>query len=254
MSTRTLLQKKIRKLHRYLGVILGIQLLLWTLGGLYFSWTSIDTIRGDDLKKEAPLPNLKEFAVSPSQVVDSLHQYYPLFEPQEIEPVAINGQAFYQVSGKLEDVKKYFLLDAKKGKLRPPLSREEAVQMAKDRLNRKAEVCEVVRIDSTGPHHEYREQPLPAYAVTFCGPVNTTVYVAAELGTVRSFRNKQWRIFDFLWMLHTMDFQGRDNINNWVLRIFSLLGLMALLSGFLLYLLTSRRFSFLFPRPKKTVL
>lgn len=252
MVKKAALQKKIRKLHRYLGVILGAQLTLWTLGGLYFSWTSIDTIRGDDLKKEAPLPNLKEFAVSPAQVVDSLHQYYPLFEPEEILPVSVNGQPCYQVSGHWDHSKKYVLLNAKNGALRPPLSREEAVQMAKDRLNRKAEVCEVVRIDSTGPHHEYREQPLPAYAVTFCDPVNTTVYVAAELGTVRSFRNTQWRIFDFLWMLHTMDFQGRDNINNWVLRMFSLLGLLALLSGFLLYLLTSRRFSFLFPRPKKT--
>lgn len=253
MITKAVLQKKIRKLHRYLGVILGIQLTLWTLGGLYFSWTSIDTIRGDDLKKEAPMPNLKEFAASPSQVIDSLRHRYPSFEPHELVPVSINGKAFYQISGHLDHAEKYFLADAKNGALRPPLSREEAVQMAKDRLNQPANVCEVVLIDSTGPHHEYREQPLPAYAITFCGKVNTTVYVAAELGTVRSFRNTQWRIFDFLWMLHTMDFQGRDNINNWVLRIFSLLGLLALLSGFLLYLLTSRRFGFLFPRPKKTV-
>ncbi len=26
-----------RKWHRYLGIILGIQFLLWTVGGLYFS-------------------------------------------------------------------------------------------------------------------------------------------------------------------------------------------------------------------------
>ncbi len=37
----------IRKTHRYLGVILGIQFLFWTIGGLYFSWTNIDEIHGD---------------------------------------------------------------------------------------------------------------------------------------------------------------------------------------------------------------
>lgn len=46
-----------RKWHRYLGVVLGIQFLLWTLGGLYFSWTDIDEIRGDNLKKNFSFTN-----------------------------------------------------------------------------------------------------------------------------------------------------------------------------------------------------
>ncbi len=37
----------IRRSHRYLGVILGIQFLFWTISGLYFSWTNIDEIYGD---------------------------------------------------------------------------------------------------------------------------------------------------------------------------------------------------------------
>jgi hypothetical protein len=93
-------------------------------------------------------------------------------------------------------------------------------------------------LTSTNGHHEYREKPLPAYAVTFDKPNNSTVYVAAELGTVQSYRTNSWRTFDFLWMLHTMDYENRDNINNWVLRIFSVLGLVTTLSGFLLYFLT----------------
>ena len=41
---------KIRKTHRYLGLFLGIQFLLWTISGLYFSWTNIDDIHGDQFK------------------------------------------------------------------------------------------------------------------------------------------------------------------------------------------------------------
>ena len=33
---------RIRKTHRYLGLFLGIQFLMWTISGLYFSWTDID--------------------------------------------------------------------------------------------------------------------------------------------------------------------------------------------------------------------
>ena len=45
---------KIRKAHRYLGIFLGIQFLMWTISGMYFSWTDIDEIHGDQFKKEEP--------------------------------------------------------------------------------------------------------------------------------------------------------------------------------------------------------
>ena len=45
---------KIRKAHRYLGLFIGIQFLMWTISGLYFSWTDIDEIHGDYFKKYVP--------------------------------------------------------------------------------------------------------------------------------------------------------------------------------------------------------
>ena len=45
----------IRRTHRYLGVLLGIQFLFWTIGGLYFSWSNMDEIHGDFQKKPLPL-------------------------------------------------------------------------------------------------------------------------------------------------------------------------------------------------------
>jgi hypothetical protein len=90
-------------------------------------------------------------------------------------------------------------------------------------------------------HHEYRDQPLPAWAVSYEKPENLTVYVAADSGQVVRFRTRNWRIFDFLWMLHTMDFVGRDNINNWALRIFSGLGMLMLASGFLYFAITFKK-------------
>jgi hypothetical protein len=65
MMTKTSFQRYIRKAHRYLGVSLGIQFLFWTLGGLYFSWTNIDEIRGENLRR-------KETNIDPKQVKASL--------------------------------------------------------------------------------------------------------------------------------------------------------------------------------------
>ena len=40
-----------------------------------------------------------------------------------------------------------------------------------------------------------------------------------------------WRFYDFFWMLHIMDYRGRDNFNNPLLRAFALTGLAFALSG-----------------------
>ena len=43
----------IRKSHRYLGLFVGIQFLLWTVGRFYFSWSKLEEIHGDHLTKRA---------------------------------------------------------------------------------------------------------------------------------------------------------------------------------------------------------
>ena len=45
-------QRLLRESHRWLGLIAGIQLLLWTISGLYFTLIPIETIRGNHLLVE----------------------------------------------------------------------------------------------------------------------------------------------------------------------------------------------------------
>lgn len=134
------------------------------------------------------------------------------------------------------------LADASSGSVRPPLTKAEAILVAQRYFNGSPEVKQVDYLLSTNGHHEYRENPLPAYAVTFDDQTNTTVYVASELGTVQKFRNNGWRVFDFLWMLHTMDYKGRDYLANVLLRTFSIVGLITIISGFALFFVSSKWF------------
>lgn len=229
----------IRKAHRYLGVILGIQFLFWTVSGLYFSWTNIDEIHGDFQHKHVPKLSGNIKLVAPDSVlkqvsgkVDSLNS---------VQLVSILQKPFYSITyyngGKLTKI----LADAETAIIRKPVSKEEAVQIAAVNFNGDPVLKSVDYITSTNGHHEYREKPLPAWAVTFEHPTNTTIYVSAEFGKVESFRNNKWRLFDFLWMTHTMDYKERDNINNWLLRIFSAFGLLTVLSGFVLYWVSRKR-------------
>ena len=43
-----------RRLHRYLLLIVGVQMLLWSVSGLYMVWFDIHYIHGDHFMKSSP--------------------------------------------------------------------------------------------------------------------------------------------------------------------------------------------------------
>lgn len=230
----------IRKAHRYLGLVLGIQFLAWTVSGLYFSWTNIDEIHGDFQHKKPPRLAGNLAFISPAMVFNKLGTKADSI--QSLQVVSILGKPFYQIQYFSGSSIKKVLANATTGEIRPPIMQDEAVQIAAESFNGEPKLKSVAYLTTANGHHEYREKPLPVWAVTFEHPSNTTAYVSAEGGKVESFRNNRWRVFDFLWMGHTMDYKSRDNINNWLLRIFSLFGLVTVLSGFILYGMSSRQF------------
>lgn len=233
----------IRKTHRYLGLFIGIQFLFWTLGGLYFSWSNLDDIHGDHLKRPATGFSASLSLVSPSVPLRALQQK-GVDSILNVALIDVLNQPLYQLNYRMQygnghAMAHVQLAYATTGQLRGALTQAEATALAKQRFAGPSIVEQVEYLISTNGHHEYREKPLPAYAVTFRQPAHATVYVAAQLGTVQSIRTDPWRVFDVLWMLHTMDYEGRDDMNNGLLRAFSVLGLFTISSGFALYFVSS---------------
>lgn len=234
-----------KKIHRYLGIFIGIQFFFWALGGFYFSWTNIREIRGDHLREQKQDLPLTSGLASPEFAFAQIKKTDEIAALHKIQLIKILNRPFYEIvfenaEGKMKTV----LADTSNGNLRGEIEKGEAEIIALEALKEKSKITETVYLteENVGGHHEYREKPLPAYAVSFEKPAGLTVYVSAQTGRVESFRTNEWRIFDFLWMLHTMDFYGRDDINNYILRIFSILGLLTIFSGFLLFYLTSPLF------------
>jgi hypothetical protein len=183
--------------------------------------------------------------VSPDIAIKSLKNTTVIDSIHSVHLISMIGKPLYQIvyfsghAGEVHHHTHYALADATTGQLRQPLSKDESVALAKDYVVNRAVVKDVVLIENTDGHHEYREHPLPAYAVSFENP-DCTVYISTEKGSFETIRHDQWRAFDFLWMFHTMDYESRDDINNWLLRIFSVFGLTTVLSGFTLFIVSSR--------------
>lgn len=216
---------KIRKAHRYLGIFLGIQFLMWTISGLYFSWTDIDEIHGDQFKKIPPVQASFNNLISPSNL-----EGRPVVESIVLKE--INGNPYYWINKKQ-------LYNAETGKLKQGITEEEALSVAKRFISDDLIVKNVKLINKTNEHHEYRERLLPAYVISYTHDDEIKVYISVNDGAYQTIRHRSWRWFDFLWMTHTMDYQGRDNFNTLILRAFSLLGLITVLSGFLLWYISS---------------
>jgi uncharacterized iron-regulated membrane protein len=238
----------IRKTHRYLGVIIGIQFLLWTVGGLYFSWNNIDDVHGDHLRKSVSFLQTDMQVASPTTALQYLRSDRSIDSIHSIHLIRILEKPVYQIqyfkghSGEGSHHHVHFALaDATTGALRSPLTKEEATAIAQQQIISGAKVKTVEYLEQVGKHSEYRERPLPAYAISFEEPA-CTIYVAAKTGTYQTIRHDQWRAFDFLWMLHTMDYEGRDNFGNIALRAFSIFGLFTVCSGFLLFFVSSSWF------------
>tara|TARA_B110000003_G_C16634616_1_gene527942 strand:+ start:825 stop:1508 length:684 start_codon:yes stop_codon:yes gene_type:complete len=213
---------KIRKIHRYLGLIIGIQFLIWTISGLYFSWTNLDEIHGDQFMKN-PISKISFSGLSGLEYISNI---------SKLELLNIANEPFYWVNEKQ-------LYNAKNGNKLDEITERQAIEVVNFHLKEDLEISTIEKIENIGPHHEYRGKPLPAYAIHFNHPEKITAYVSAKNGKFQRVRHSSWRIFDFLWMGHTMDYNGRDNFNNILLRVFSLFGVLTVLSGFSLWFVTS---------------
>ncbi|MFV8838284.1 PepSY domain-containing protein [Salinimicrobium soli] len=215
---------KIRKAHRYLGIFIGIQFLMWTISGMYFSWTDIDEIHGDQFRKTEPVHSSFTGLLSPSEATQ--------MEVKAVELKEIAGEPYYWINHSM-------LHNARTGEMKDGLTEAEALAVAKRNMRDDLEVSGIEKITTTGKHHEYRGGPLPAYVISYDTSENIKAYVSANDGSFRTLRHRDWRWFDFLWMTHTMDYEGRDDFNTLLLRSFSLLGLITVFSGFLLWFTSS---------------
>ena len=81
----------------------------------------------------------------------------------------------------------------------------------------------------------------PIWRVEFEGMWKPTLYLSPHTGELLSRRHDLWRGFDFFWMLHIMDYETRDNMNNALLKVATWMMVATSLSGAWLLIFSFRR-------------
>ncbi len=212
--------------HRWLGLLLAAQVVLWMTSGVIMSWFPIEHVRGETAAAlTAPLTLAPTSYFPPGGVIVD----FP--EATNVRLTMWLGRPVYLVTG--EDGSALF--DAESGEKLTPLGQSMARMVAASDFRGEGELKRLTLMNN--PPAEYRGGT-PIWRAEFSDPDETRLYISPQTGEVLARRNRVWRIYDFFWMLHIMDYDARENFNNPLIRAFAATGFLFALSG--LYLVASR--------------
>jgi hypothetical protein len=77
----------LRKLHKYISLVVSLQLLLWTVSGIYFSFNKIENVRGEQYYKAEKAPLIIKPAVQEKLSQESI--FAIITEQTTLKPITI---------------------------------------------------------------------------------------------------------------------------------------------------------------------
>ena len=214
------------KIHKWLALLMAIQILFWFVSGLFFAAFPIERVRSEHLKAETPPVAMRMEDVAAGLQRVAAQGAAP---GERVELRTMMGRPVGLVSGGAPQPRLY---DLATGRQLSPIPAPLAVSIAEADHIGDTRASSASLVTEATP--EYRG-PLPAWRVEFAGENAVSLFVAQDTGVVSARRSALWRTYDFLWSLHIMDFRNHEDFNTWLLIIATTLGLVVILSGFVMF-------------------
>ena len=185
MSKRNVIRRLMLNLHNWMGLIIGIQIVLWFVGGLVMTVLPLDLVRGERSMAETDPVSLD---------MREIVRLDALLELGEVRSVTARRVADVVVLQVTDFEGKSVIYDAERGNLLTPIPAALAEKAAlEDFEYRLAELDPDIRVLST---EWITEEPgdfrrkLPVWRVNMSDPDGTRVYVSPETGRVMARRNE----------------------------------------------------------------
>ncbi len=220
----------VQRVHLWAGLLLGIQVLLWMASGVVMSVFPIELVRGETsaFVSEPVALDAQAFA-SPGGIIAQAEGV------TSVELRRFMGRPVYLAKWPSGAAAMY---DAQSGEKLTPLKEPQARKAAEQDYVGEGKIISGALMNN--PPHEYRGVT-PVWRFDFDDKLNTRIYVLPDTGEVRARRNDVWRVYDFFWALHIMDYDERTNFNSWWLQLFAAAGFVFALSGIIIVIYRIRR-------------
>jgi len=224
-----------RRIHKWVGLVVGLQFVLWALSGSVMALLDADAVGGHDG------PTMRASPIPTTGLV------YPV-KQAALGPVS--GLALRNVAGipvyELATASGTMLINATTGEP-VVVDRELAVRVA-------AHGAEGPPIRATllqKANLEARDHAGPMWRIDFGDAGNSSAYVSAVTGRHLVTRGDTWRTWDFFWMLHNMDYVNRTSFNHPLIVIVAFCVLWLSGTGFYLLFKSFRKSDFRWLRRAK---
>lgn len=212
------------QLHKWVGLVVGIQVLFWVLGGLVMTAIPIERVHGDHHLVRPRPPAMDMAKIMPVAKVAELSG----FEVGQAElRHTPKGPAWIIQSPSGQEI----WFDALTGGEVQEMTATEARAVAIANYEGKAQP-ESVKLLDVVPVEAGGEGPL--WQVRFKDGEGTTLYLDPFTGDVTSRRSDLWRFYDFFYRLHIMNFGPAENYNHPLIVATTAVTLSIVITGFIL--------------------
>ncbi len=211
--------------------------LIWIVGGFIFSALPIEKVRGEHKVAEWTSQPMDPSRVIPLKIVA---ERAGLSKIKSADLGTLLGRPVWRISVDNDHAghNQIITLDGRNGRKLSPINEALARQIAKADYIGPGQLISIVYDED--PPTEYPHAGA-AWIAEFDDFDKTSIYINPESGLVKSRRSRTWRLFDFFWRLHVMDYDDGANFNHPLLIISSLIALIVALSGLVLLLIRVRR-------------
>lgn len=220
------LARRIAQIHKWLGLIVGAQLLIWTVSGLFFASFALSDVKGEGLVHPAShrrAVDMSRVKISSTEALQAVAENIP----DQVLLHSVGGQPVYEIRALIG----VFLVSAETGRVISPIDEAMARAVAGEVWAGGGELQRMELIEKAP-----REAGLPGavWAAHYSGEGNRILYISAVTGDVGGARTDLWRTYDFLYSLHIMDYQDRENWHSPWMMAAAFLGLSTVLFGIFL--------------------
>ncbi|NMP30692.1 PepSY domain-containing protein [Thalassotalea sp. M1531] len=202
--------------------LIGLQFVIWSITGVYMVVMDIDYIHGDSLIENH---QITIDATKVNYTLPALINAYP--DAIEIELGNLLEQAVYRFKRKNSGNR--VMVSAIDGSLLSPLTQDTAQEIAEFYYAGGGTISAINLIAQTPPF-ELSARHLPSWQIIFDDNESSVLYVSALTGNIVTKRHQYWRMFDWMFRFHVMDYQDSE-IDNQLLFWIALFGLIAAFSG-----------------------
>jgi len=222
----------IKKIHKWLSLIVGLQLFIWLGSGFYFNLMDGEKSHGSQYRIWQPLKSVIDQSrlIEPKAILSRFSKQN--IKVHSLKQIQLLAQPYYLLTHEKSlyaHLKSHYsLVDAYSGE-NVIIDGDMASMLANNSYSGKAGILSIEKL--TPPYDDIAREQNNVWQVNYSDDINTSVYIDAGSGRLIAHSNDDKRFADFFFMLHFMDYGNAGNFNNIQIIIFAIFTLFFAFTG-----------------------